>query len=758
MGPTKTSTGTPPNSNSNSTNHSPQPSPHTSISSLGGHLYDNEITVTQPIMVEIHSSHIPPISQDIYDIVDNIIQEVFFTPNTPAYMTQGAIPRIQQTNDESLQKVALQLANFTVLDARSLVKHFNSNIQPQFKNSVITTIKAILTASAPSPKILAAMTISLAKERLASNGVTDREVNFEQQDHDLGQDDSETQPLDDPKLLEASLLTVVMNLRIEQVITIHTMEALQAALDSIEIIEITPTANTTSSTPHTNNNTEDTQISNLIIAQNRASQSHEQNAFKKRLREFEDSTDDLTKTSQNLAKAIKNPASKPSNITTDLTSIIQGITQNVNNLNTYEQFQFLIPPGAIANSQDMANLPDWNKVVEGVIQVVAPIHPQHAHQGEICSMFDIQQLLLAAIENTIAEAQLNAKLQAQVIVYRSRALLSQNTHKGDTRNAAFAALAPKLQKVLKSISTLHGIQPKQTGNIHIPYSANKMLEDSESLVAIFAHSHTEIAPHLKESGVSLAINNQIDLLRVLSQLARCLPSSNDKSNMPPSVHPKREKAKKKKNNNAEKSRTPSKIAPSTIAAAKTALTNKEENKPNTTTHITFHDGYAGAYHMGSHRTIPNKKIRVSEEQCQYCQDHGHEKHTSAHPTSACCSRAMMENSVNPYSIEGQWPPSRLTKAIKHFVYYKDWKQDKFLPEYQNEAKAIIEEKRTNDLVLDTSTNEKGSRATAWQEVKQKKGKSHVAALTSDIDTPEKKQSENAFDIFADSDSSDSDSD
>ncbi|GMI56598.1 hypothetical protein ScalyP_jg291 [Parmales sp. scaly parma] len=116
----------------------------------------------------------------------------------------------------------------------------------------------------------------------------------------------------------------------------------------------------------------------------------------------------------------------------------------------------------------------------------------------------------------------------------------------------------------------------------------------------------------------------------------------------------------------------------------------------------------------------------------------------------------MENSVNPYSIEGQWPPSRLTKAIRHFVYYKDWKQDKFLPEYQNEAEAIIEEKRTNDLVLDTSTSEKGSRATAWQEVKQKKGKSHVAALHTNTETIGK-TSNNEFEILED-DSSDSDSD
>ena len=149
---------------------------------------------------------------------------------------------------------------------------------------------------------------------------------------------------------------------------------------------------------------------------------------------------------------------------------------------------------------------------------------------------------------------------------------------------------------------------------------------------------------------------------------------------------------------------------------------------------------------------------TTEATCPYCAKHGLLPHLTFFPNQPCYAYMMR----NP-GEKDNWNRYRIVMAIKHYLLRNpSWTQEDFPSEYQDEAEKIIGNRENmNDKTqgsnwkMVTGPKEKRTR-------KENKGTTDVAALTSTPEPPshDKNQSNmsSQYSIFAESDSSDSDSD
>ena len=344
---------------------------------------------------------------------------------------------------------------------------------------------------------------------------------------------------------------------------------------------------------------------------------------------------------------------------------------------------------------------------------------------QIQSMEDMRQTIVATVEEAMVTGRISSDHQIHFITHIEKAFEAKERFKGDTRDVALKNLLPDLLAFLKSALAIATIQSDDFQHKQIRTSTKEIFGQITEALQTFSDSHSAIPELLKLNNIPPTITNTKTLRQITHKLARL--AKVDDAEPQNSTDKKQKQKQKQKQNKKQKpavkqeQSTASKTEISTIAAASNTATTPTNNRV----------------------------------ECAYCKENKLRPHTTLYPHMKCY-HYMFHNS----NEINNWSQRVIDSCVIHFLKANpSWKQTNFPPEFQASAERIISEAEPDHIPKEQA------KEPAWKTVRGKDSKSkeskrstNVAALTSDIDTPEKKQSENAFDIFADSDSSDSDSD
>ena len=515
-----------------------------------------------------------------------------------------------------------------------------------------------------------------------------------------------------------------------------TPEAYRAFRKYIMSLNISPqSANT-----HTDHNNTNTQLENVIVATHALHKSQQRDEASVRRTDTNRALHKLQIPAQQLAKGLVSRKPTAPQRAQGISKIVRILTEAIDTMGMQQQKLIGFTPDesnagngqlsiftSSANSENMNNQAWWSPFIEAVCTVLEPLN-QNLDTEQIRSMEDMRQTIIATVEEAMVRGRLSSEHQILFITHIEKAFEAKERFKGDTRDVALKNLLPDLLAFLKSALAIATIQSDDFQHKQIRTSTKEIFEQITEALQTFSDSHSAIPELLKLNNISPTITNTKTLRQITHKLARL--AKVDDAEPQNSTDKKQKQKQKQKQNKKQKpavkqeQSTASKTEISTIAAASNTATTPTYNPP-------------------------------PPVQCAYCKENKFHPHTTRFPHLKCY-QYMFQNS----NEINNWTQNSINLCVVHFLRVNpSWKQTNFPPEFQASAERIISEAEPDHIPKEQA------KEPAWKTVRGKDSKSkeskrstNVAALTSDIDTPKNKQSENAFDIFADSDSSDSDSD